>query len=389
MRILLLCEGNAETRDSWSGVSMSVVRSLRAAGHTVVPGDVDLYGPPRWVVGARTFAPRRKRWWVRYHLHRSAFRARSRRAQRRLELLRGEVDVVLQIGATFRVDTGGLPLVLYCDSTIELSRSAIPSGVSEAAFLTGAELDEIREREAAVYGAADLIFTMSDVLRQSFMDVFRIPGERLVTIHCGPNIQVPAERPEPPARRPPTVLFVGRDFQRKGGDLLLRAFSEVRREVPDARLTVVGGEPPGPRPEWLTHLGYQSRDAANGAAVMERVFREASVFCLPTRFEPFGTSFVEAMLYQLPCVGPAAWAVPEIIANGETGLLVPPEDPSALAHALVRVLRDPEGAHRMGARGRALALERFSWTGMAERMSTHMAALGPRQSGPESALRTA
>jgi hypothetical protein len=53
------------------------------------------------------------------------------------------------------------------------------------------------------------------------------------------------------------------------------------------------------------------------------------------------------------------------------------------------VLRDPEGAHRMGARGRALALERFSWTGMAERMSTHMAALGPRESGPKSALRTA
>jgi hypothetical protein len=148
MKILLLCEGNAETRDSWSGVSMSVVEHLRAIGHTVVTGDVDLYGPQRWLLALRTFSPRRKRWWVRHHLHGAAFRARSRVAARRFRELGEGVDIVLQIGATFRVETDGIPLVLYCDSNIAMSRAAMASGHSEAAELTTAELDEIRRREA-------------------------------------------------------------------------------------------------------------------------------------------------------------------------------------------------------------------------------------------------
>jgi alpha-maltose-1-phosphate synthase len=376
MKILMLCEGDAETRDSWSGVSMSVVEHLRALGHTVATADVDLYGPRRWLLALRTFSPGRKRWWVRYHLHGAAFRARSRVAARRIGELGDGVDIVFQIGATFRVATGGIPLVLYCDSNIELSRSAIPSGHSEAAFLTGRELDDIRERESQVYADADLIFTMSEVLRQSFLEVFRIPAHRLVTIHCGPNVDV-AELALGPgaAANAPTVLFVGRDFPRKGGDLLMRAFPEVRRRVPNARLVVVGHRPPGRRPEWATFLGYLSRDTPAGAAALDRVYRQASVFCLPTRFEPFGTSFVEAMLYGLPCVGPDAWAVPEIIIHGETGFLVAPEDARALADALARALEDPVLARRMGARGRSRAVECFSWAGMADRMTRHMAPL--------------
>jgi glycosyltransferase involved in cell wall biosynthesis len=375
MRILLLCEGDAETRDSWSGVSLSVVEHLRAAGHTVIPGDVDLYGLPRLLLALRTFAPRRKRWWVRYHLHGAAFRARSRNAARLRRQRGGDADLILQIGATFQVEPGDLPLVLYCDSNIEMSRSASPSGHSEAAVLTGRELDEIRDREAAVYRGARLIFTMSEVLRRSFMEAFRIPADRLVTIHCGPNVQVPGAPPPPQDGGSATVLFVGRDFARKGGDLLMRAFPEVRRRVPAARLLVVGHEFAGECPEWAEFMPFQSRDTPHGAAAIDRAFRGATAFCLPTRFEPFGTSFVEAMLYGLPCVGPRVWAVPEIIVDGQTGILVTPEDPDALADALARLLEAPTLAWRMGQEGRRRAIEAFSWVGVTDRMIRNMEAM--------------
>lgn len=287
---------------------------------------------------------------------------------------RGTADVILQVGATFSVpENEPTPVVLFCDSNIELARAAIDTGHSEAAVLSDEERDSIREREARVYRRAALIFTMSDWLRRSFIDDFGIPAERIVTVHCGPNIAIPdlATTLESRASAPPTILFIGRDFQRKGGPQLLEAFAEVRRCVPDARLRMIGGgQTPGrASPPGVGFLGFLSRDTENGRRLMDEAYRGATVFCIPTRFEPFGTSFVEAMMYGLPCVGPSAWAVPEIIDDGRTGILVPPGDRDALADALVSMLEDRVRAAGMGAAARERAVEQFSWTRLAERMS--------------------
>jgi alpha-maltose-1-phosphate synthase len=387
MRILLLCEGNAETTDSWSGVSQSVVRHLRAAGHTVVTGDVDLYGVERGLVAARTVHRRRRRWWVRYHLGDAGFRARSAQAARRIQELGAGADLILQVGATFRIpDHVELPLVLYCDSNIAHACRGAGTGYSDAAVLTPGEIEEVRAREAGVYARASLIFSMSHAARASFIQDFAVPPDRVVTIHCGPNMDLvdDVRRADAPGARP-TVLFVGRDFGRKGGDLLLQAFPEVRRHAPDARLVVVGGRSRGAQADWVEYRGYQDRSTVDGLSGMDRAYREAHVFCLPTRFEAFGTSFVEAMFYGLPCVGPDAWAVPEIIVHGETGLVVPPEDPAALAGALVRLLSDPATARRMGSAARARASRRFAWTDVVARM---VQAMEPLVAGPVPAAST-
>lgn len=385
LKILLLCEGDAETRDSWSGVSRSVVIHLRARGHEVLSGDVDLYGAPRWLNALRTLRPSLPRWRMRYRLHGPSFRARSRIAERHLAGAPGDIDLILQVGATFRVaDPGARPLVLYCDSNIELSRSGVPTGYSEAAFLSPGEIEAIREREASIYRRADLIFTMSDRLRDSFIQDFQVAPERLVTLHCGPNISLDETPTTPPIRGPePTILFVGRDFHRKGGDLLLDAFQRVRRRLPEARLLMVGpGERPG-IPEGVQMWGFQDRDTPEGRTAMDRAYRSARVFCLPTRFEPFGTSFIEAMAYQLPCVGPRAWAVPEIIRDGETGLLVPSENPAALAEALVQLLSDDALTLRMGQAARRRALERFTWPAIISRMEASLTPLLQDRGGPD------
>lgn len=376
MRLLFLCQGNPETADSWSGVNRSVLGELRRRGHTVIPGDVELAGADRFRVAARTFSPRRRRWWARYHLAKPGFRARSRKAAAHVAAA-GPVDLVLQIGATFRTPRlPRVPLVLYCDSNIDLARRGAATGQSEASLLSASEVAEIRSREEQVYRDADLILSMSHMARRSFQDDFGLPAERIVTIHCAPNI--PGEAG--PARGsdgtgPPVVLFVGRDFRRKGGDLLLEAMPAVRERVPGARLRMVGNRPPGQWPEWVEFTGYLSRDLPEGREALDRAYRTADVFCLPTRFEPFGTSFVEAMAYGLPCVGPRAWAVPEIIEDGHTGLLVPPEDPGALAAALTRLLTDPARAREMGAAGAARVQEHFTWPGVVDRMMEAIAPL--------------
>lgn len=375
-RILLLAEGDAETHDSWSGVSRSLVQHLRGLGHTVRTGDVDLRGIGRSVAAVRTISLSRKRWWVRYHLSEAGFAARSVESARRVQELLGDADVIVQIGATFMVpEHVRVPVVLFCDSNIALSKRAAVSGVSDAAFLSDAEIAEIHAREARVYGRAALIFTMSNLARESFISDFGVPPEKLITLHCGPNIEIPDPPAPVLAAGPPTILFVGRDFNRKGGGLLLQAFRRVREGLPDARVRLIGSVQDAPPDRGVEFLPFQSRDTDAGRAAMEDAYRSASVFCLPTRFEPFGTSFVEAMFYAIPCVGPAAWAVPEIIEHGVTGLTVPPDNADALADALLTLLRDPERARAMGIAGRDRAFEHFTWPGITTRMSAALTGL--------------
>jgi glycosyltransferase involved in cell wall biosynthesis len=125
---------------------------------------------------------------------------------------------------------------------------------------------------------------------------------------------------------------------------------------------------PGDAPDGVEFVPFQSRDTPGGREAMDRAYRTADVFCIPTRFEPFGTSFVEAMLYGLPCVGPRAWAVPEIIFDGETGILAIPEDPDSYAEALARLLLDRDLARAMGRAGRTRAVAEFSWSGVASKI---------------------
>ena len=375
MRILLLCEGDAETWDSWSGLSKSVVDHLRADGHTVICGDVDLAGIGKYWTAARTFSRDRRRWWVRYHLGPQGFAARSRRAAGILAKHRGNIDVVLQIGATFQLPKhAGVPYVLYCDSNIKLAMEGAASGYSEAVRLTDAELEQITERESRVYEGAARIFTVSERLRETFVRGFGVPADRVETILAGPNFPI-GEAPRVPDRSEagePVILFIGRAFDRKGGDVLLDALPIVQRSIPDAKLLIVG--PPELPPSAIGRpgvevLGFVNKDTAEGRRAILDAYARAKVFCLPTRFEPFGVVFLEAMHYGLPCVGPRAWAVPEIIDDQVTGRLVTPEDPQALADALVELLSSPAKAMAFGRAGRARLEQQFTWTHVVRRMT--------------------
>lgn len=377
MRLLFLCEGDAEhPHGSFSGSSHSIVNAFRAAGHSVRSADVDLYGVRRWLAAAATFAPDRRRWSVRYRLGAVPFRLRTALAARAINSMGDTADAILQVGATFAAHRGtSRPVFLYCDSNIRMAERGAESGQSHAAVLRPAELEAVASREALVYRNAAGVFTISDRLRRSFVEDFGLAPERVHTVHAGPNFPGPVPPPAPrPADRPPTVLFVGVRFERKGGDLLLRAFGKVRERLPRARLRIVGPRSLEVRQEGVECLGFLRKDLPGDWARLIEAYRQADVFCLPTRYEPFGIVFLEAMFFGLPCVGPAAWAVPEMIVDGETGFLVPPEDVDALAHRLVQLLENPELACRLGEAGRVRAERYFTWPAVIGRMTAVMEA---------------
>jgi len=381
MRILLLAEGNPETWDSWSGSSRGLLRALRAQGHDVITGDVSEPAWRRWPNILRNWVPDRRHWAARYHFGPIGFRNRGRRAGALLARHAGDIDAVLQIGATFdALRWADRPGFVYSDSNVRQTARDAPSG--EVAALRSFEREQVFARERAVYAGASAVFVMSDYLRRSMVTDFGLAEDRVETVLAGANLDLGALPPLPTTPPgPPTILFVGKQWERKGGPLLLEAFCGVRRAVPDARLLIVGCTPPiaGAQELGVEIVGPVAKHAPNGQARLSSLYQSADVFCMPSQFEPFGVVFVEAMLHGLPCVGSDRCAIPEIIAHGETGWLVSGDDAASLRDTLVAALarrgEDSRQEMRRGCRERALRL--FTWERVAERiarvMSRHIA----------------
>ena len=370
-RIAIVAEGDANTPDCWSGSGQRIVEALREAGAVVDVFNSELKSWRRGVVLARTFHPTRAVWRQKYGLSGVAFRARSAQVNRLLNESGAPYDAIVQIGATFGVNRSrrtGARYILYCDGNIEYARRGAP--YSAASRLPPSALAQVVKQERGVYDAVDAIWTMSDALARSFIADFDQAPSKLRTIYAGVN-NPPAFTPRDDAtntmRRVPKILFVGKDHTRKGSAILLGAFDRVRQSVPEAELHLVGGIPrDANRPGVFAH-GVVTRSTPEGRATLDELWSTASVFCMPSRYEPFGIAFAEAMLAGLPCIGTTKWAMPEIVVDGETGWLVPDGSVDDLTRVLIAALANPEACARMGAKGRERSLALFTWKQVAAR----------------------
>ena len=367
MKILVLSEGSPESVHSGSGTVRSVVTALRASQHTVLTGDAELYGLRRAVAAAVSFAPGRRRWGVKFRTGRIPFAMRSERAG---QAAQGQaVDAIFQYGSTFTPTGDRLaPYFLYMDSCM---RIAAESPHSWAGALTENEVAAVIDREQQAYERAATVFTFSEAVRQTFIRQVGLPPERVVTMYAGPNLDLARIPDRSRIARPtgaPTVLFIGREFERKGGDLLLRAFAKVRARIPEARLVVIGPRALTLQDPGVTNLGFLRKDDPQEWARLIEAYRSADVFCFPTRYEPFGIVILEAMLFGLPCVATRTGAIPEMVRDGETGYLVPKDDVEALTARLLLLLGDRDQAIRFGDAARKRADSNFTWEAVTVKM---------------------
>lgn len=166
------------------------------------------------------------------------------------------------------------------------------------------------------------------------------------------------------AKRRWDVLLVGRLTHLKGGDVLLDAVAEVVRVRPDTRVAFVGtGEFETALREQATRLGVSGRvdflgNLSRGALI--DVYRQSRIVAIPSRSEGLPLVFLEAQWLGIPVVASAVGGLPEAITDEENGLLVPAEDPDALASSVLRALNDRPLYDRLGANARRIAAERLS-----------------------------
>src|SRR6266511_3327520 len=370
-----------------SGVTAAVSRALAAAGHEVAfanpmerflwqlrPGS-KIPNPRPAAVRAFLEAVRlHGRCWKEYWVHTPwAFDHLTAVAGEAVR--RGRPDAVVQAGVLFGPGRApDRPYHLYVDHTRAIAERYEPAPGLPPALPPDPAW---RAREERVYRGAATIFSMSEFAARSLVSDYGVDPARVRVVGAGPNVapQSAAERGRHPRDgEAPVILFVGRNFAPKGGPDLVDAFRLVRRAHPRAELWIVSQAAPSPLPEGATFVGPLGPDALAG------LFSRASVFALPTLREAFGLAFLEAMAFGLPVVGSRIEAVPEIVVDGETGLLVPPRRPEALADALAALLADPARARRMGEAGRARVTERFGWERTVGRM---LATLWPGLAAPE------
>jgi starch synthase len=242
----------------------------------------------------------------------------------------------------------------------------------------GYHLSSWCERDSATAAAA--VIAVSEGMRADILTAYPdIPAERIHVIRNG--IDTAEYAPDPGTEilerfgvdlARPYVIFVGRITRQKGVPVLLRAASGL---VPEAQLVLCAGA--ADTPELLAEVtelvdGLQaSRSGVLWIPEMlprpelVQLLTHATVFAIPSLYEPLGIVNLEAMACATAVVGSRTGGIPEVVVDGVTGLLVPPDDPGQLAEALNALLRDPERAQVMGQEGRKRAVAEFGWPAIA------------------------
>ncbi len=188
---------------------------------------------------------------------------------------------------------------------------------------------------------------------------YGLPRESIDVVHCG--VDAEAFRPsdeDTPASAQPTVLFVGNIAANKGVESVFEAVLRLRSKYPGIRLQLLGKSDDGLEEELRTKAC-----AAGGGPNVEfhgfvdrlqlaDFYRHAHVLCLPSQHESLGIVYLEAMACGRPVVATTAGGAPEAVIDGETGILVPPLDASAVMTALDLIFADATLRRRMGEAGR-------------------------------------
>jgi alpha-maltose-1-phosphate synthase len=357
-RLVGLAQDDPAVPTTGSGAAARfVLDALERRYPMVTRSGVELSQAQRLLVAAATFHPDRGRWRERYQWRRQlALRLRSRNSRAALGRVTEPFDLVFQVFGLFQ--TRGAPYVLYVDNTAELSRRHWPRWVA----VEGADLERLYAWERRLYGEALHVFAQGSPHADSVVSFYGVPRERTSVVGGGANFD-PLPTLEG-GERDPVVLYVGRDWIRKGGDRLIEAFRAVRGRLPEARLQIVGTDE-APRDEPGVEVLGTIRDRDRIAELYAR----ARVFCLPSRYDPYGLSISEAMAYGLPCVVTRVGALEEVVLDGETGIVVPSDDSHALADALLRLLEDPSLGARLGFAGRARVQNYLNWDAAVARMA--------------------
>jgi len=224
---------------------------------------------------------------------------------------------------------------------------------------------------------SDLIICSTKAHAESASREIGLNSKKIKIIPLG--VSIPEISEERQKNSSPVVLFVGRLEKRKGIHILIKAIPYILKEVPNTTFFIIGRDSfikdeevsffgskehsykeqlvkmlPAKCKDKVQFLGYVSSEE------LDRYYRMCDLFVAPSLYESFGFIYIEAMSYAKPVIGCSVGGIPEVIKDGETGILVPPVDIQMLADAVIGLLKDTNRARKIGNLARTYVKEHFS-----------------------------
>jgi len=250
-----------------------------------------------------------------------------------------------------------IPYVVWMGTTIEDERE-----VQKQQFGLGRQLryevarPVLKRQERAVLRNADKVLVQSSYTRRRVVEKHGLNGDAVDVVPV--PVDTEAFSPGEPETDPKEIVFVGRlNDPRKNTKLLLEAFALVLEDVPDAKLTLVGGEPDVRYTELMDELGIRENVSTPGKVdSVVPYLRRASVFAFPSDQEGFGIAALEALACGTPVVSTRCGGPEDFVVNGETGYLVDKGDVDKFAMRLREFLTSPEITSVTGKAARQKAL---------------------------------
>lgn len=243
---------------------------------------------------------------------------------------------------------GNCPHFVYTDHT-HLVNLSYP-GFDESKLNSKAWIN----KEQELYERSAGIFTMSNHVRNSLLEQYHIAPKSVKCVFAGANVSQP-DKSYPLSRyQSKKVLFVGVDWERKGGPQLLEAFKLLSKKHPDAQLDIVGCMPSVEIPNVKVWGRIPIED-------VKRFYETGAIFCMPSKREPFGIVYLEAMAFKLPIVALNIGALPDFVEEGETGFLLQYKDIEGLSAKLTFLMENPAICQQMGEKGYRKFVGQYNW----------------------------
>ena len=256
-------------------------------------------------------------------------------------------DFSLSIGTVIPNLNPARPHFIYTDLTIR-ANSYYPEGEKR--------LDLWKEcipYEEQSLKKATLVFTMSNHVTRSLVEQYNLPREKIVRVNGGINSPVP-DKYDPARYSRKNILFVGTQWELKGGPQLVEAFKKVQYRYPESTLTITGCSPKV-KGHGINVVGYVPQKE------ISKYMANACCFCMVSRREAFGISYIEAMHAGLPVIASDLGAAPDFVIDDQTGFLVDPDDSDGLAERIIELISNPGKCRYMGEKARLLVKAEYTW----------------------------
>ncbi len=213
------------------------------------------------------------------------------------------------------------------------------------------------------YQNAKGIFVMARWLKEYMIDKCCIPASKVH--HVGGAINVDPQKIDYSRKTKNKILFVGHDYERKGGPLVLKAFCELLKRMPSAELYIIG-PPTNPNIHNFPNIYYIHSVTYDQ---LVDYYNKCDILCQPSYFEAYGFSFIEALTFGLPCIGRNCYEMPYHIQEGQTGFLIDNDDICVLANKMYSLLH-ADHIHACVQANREYYIKQYAWEAVAKRIAT-------------------